>query len=102
MRWTIRPASSKARKQWDEALKQSPEVMAKEKTRLETNPTDKTNPRRTSRLQGQYKNRRVGEKVLEQWQQEITSSGRVCYCPDRKTRTVWITAVSLNYPKETD
>lgn len=88
----MRPASEQARKQWDAAVAAEPELMAVERDRLTSRPLDRSaNPRRTGRLKAGLASRRVGETHLPQWQQEITAAGRLWYCPDVETRTIWIT-----------
>ena len=44
----------------------------------------------------------IGGRRLPQWQHEISSSGRVFYCPDRTHMVVWVTRVDLAHPKQTD
>lgn len=101
--WTVKPASEQARKQWVEAVAAEPEIMDAERTRLRTRPLDRSvNPRRTGQLKGGLATRRIGGDALPQWQQELTSAGRLWYCPDKKTRTVWIVMVDLRHPKATD
>ena len=39
---------------------------------------------------------------LEQWQYEVTGAGRVWYCPDRESRTVWLTDASVGHLKATE
>jgi len=99
----VKPASEQARKQWLEAVAAEPELMEAERTRLRTRPLDRSgNPRRTAQLKGGLATRRIGDTSLPQWQQELTSAGRLWYCPDKQTRTVWITKVDLQHPKKTD
>lgn len=101
--WTIRPASEQARKQWEAAVAAQPGLMATERDRLRTRPLDRSaNPRRTGQLKAGLATRKVGERTLPQWQQELTSAGRLWYCPDKDTRTVWVTRVDLQHPKATD
>ena len=77
--------------------------MAAERERLRTRPLDRSaNPRRTARLQGGLSSRSVDGKPLPQWQHEITSAGRVWYCPDKHEHIVWVTQVDLNHPKSTE
>ncbi|HEX9888336.1 MAG TPA: hypothetical protein VGA69_02575 [Nitriliruptorales bacterium] len=71
--------------------------------RLRTRPLDRRdNPRRLAQLKGKFKTKRVGDKRLPQWQYEITSAGRVWFCPDKDERIVWVTKVDLAHPKETE
>jgi hypothetical protein len=60
------------------------------------------NPRRTAQLHGALATRQLGEVKLPQWQHEITSSGRIWYCPDRQERVIWVTKVDLAHPKQTE
>ena len=76
--------------------------MAAVRERLRTRPMDRTdNPRRTDRLKGPLATKRIAERALPQWQHEMTGAGRVFYCPDRETRTVWVTLVALAHPRGT-
>jgi hypothetical protein len=101
--WTIKPASARAHKEWTEAIAAEPEVMAATRKRLRTRPLDRSdNPRRTGRLHGELGGRRIGEQTLPQWQHEMTAAGRIWYCPDKESKTVWVTKVSLGHTKETE
>lgn len=102
-KWIVKPASAKARKQWEEALVLAPELMHDERERLVHRPLDRgDNPRRTHQLKGELAQRRIGDRTLDQWQHELSGPGRIWYCPDKKERVIWVTRVSLNHPKETD
>ena len=45
---------------------------------------------------------RINGVEMEQWQYEVTGSGRIWYCIDDKKKTVWLTQVSLGHPKATE
>jgi len=101
--WTLRPASSKALKQWQQAAAEEPDLLRGARERLRSRPLDRRdNPRRLGPLKGGLKVRRIGGKRLPQWQYEITSAGRIWFCPDKEERIIWITFVSLSHPKATD
>ena len=101
--WTIRPVSAHAQKEWLAAFDIEPDLMAAERERLRLRPLDRSaNPRRTGPLHGALARRRVGDPTLPQWQHELTAAGRIWYCPDKDTRTVWIMKVDLAHPKEAD
>lgn len=101
--WKARPASSKARKHWQAAVGSEPEVMEQARERLTRWPEYRgENPRRLGPLSGQLKHRRIEGQKLRQWQLEITSGGRIWFCPDRDVRIVWVTMVSLSHPKKTE
>ena len=50
-------------------------------------------PRRVGRING---------VEMEQWQYEVTGSGRIWYCIDDKKKREWLTQVSLGHPKATE
>lgn len=84
-------------------MKTQPELMQRAKARLAERPLNRSdNPRRTHRLRGTLGTKVVAGKVLEQWQFELSSAGRIWYCPDREDRVVWVTRVSLRHPRVTD
>ena len=50
---------------------------------------------------------RVNGVEMEQWQYEVTGSGRIWYCIqphdiDDQKKTVWLTRVSVGHPKATE
>lgn len=80
-----------------------PDLMADLGERLRQRPLDRRdNPQRLGPRKGTLKDKKVGTKRLPQWQFEITSSGRVWFCPDKTERVVWVTKVDLSHPKETE
>lgn len=100
--WTIRPASAQARREWDAARLAEPELMDALRERLRMRPLDRSaNPRRTHQLKPPLHQKRIGSKVLPQWQHELTGQGRVFYCPDRTEHVIWITRITLGHPRET-
>lgn len=101
--WTIKPASARAQKEWDEASTAEPELMTALRERVRLRPLDRSdNPNRTHRLKPPLAEMRVRDRRLTQWQHEISGSGRVFYCPDRTRQVVWVTRVDLGRPKETE
>jgi hypothetical protein len=44
----------------------------------------------------------VNGATLEQWQYEVTTGGRIWFCIDDPSRTVWMTDASVGHPKSTD
>jgi hypothetical protein len=70
---------------------------------LTERPTIPENHERQHRLRGQaLATREVRGKVLEQWQYEVTSGGRIWYCPDPDARIVWLVDASPGHPKVTE
>ena len=99
--WTVKPASARAQKEWEHAKAAEPELMSGLRERLRSRPLDRSdNPNRTRQLKPPLAEKVVGAKRLQQWQHELTSGGRVFYCPDRTDRVVWVTGVELAHPKE--
>ena len=101
--WAVRIVSASVEKQWNSAIEAEPELIQRERERLKTRPLDRSrNPSRTHKLKGGLAQRRVGNQVLEQWQNEITGAARIWYCPDKKNRIIYVTYVSLSRPKGTE
>jgi hypothetical protein len=101
--WTIRAASARAQREWEAASAAEPDLMAAVRERLRRRALDRSdNPNRTHRLRPPLETKRIDGQRLPQWQHEITSAGRIHYCPDRATRTVWVTMVDLRHPKATE
>lgn len=69
---------------------------------LTERPTAPENPLRQHKLKGGFATREVSGRVLDQWQYEVTASGRIWYCPDPAKRIVWVVLASTGHPKETD
>ena len=100
--WILRPASARAQREWDWAMRSAPDVMVAVRDRLRRDPLDRSdNPRRTHRLWAPLDTKRIGDRVLPQWQHEISAAGRVFYCADGAERVVWVTRVDLGHPRET-
>ena len=63
-------------------------------------------PRQRDHRQHQLKGapgiRNINGADLEQWQYEVTAGGRVWYCIQDTTRTVWMTDASPGHPKATE
>jgi hypothetical protein len=57
---------------------------------------------RHHRLRGELALRKYGTRELEQWQIEVTGSGRIWYLIDDDRRTVWLTQAATGHPKATD
>jgi hypothetical protein len=94
--WRIRPASARVHRQWQRAIAAEPELMADLRERLRLRPLDRSdNPNRTHRLRGQLAEKWIGDVKLPQWQHQITSAGRVFYCPDRDAHVVWVTMATI-------
>ncbi len=94
-------ATRTALRQWDDTAATQPDLMARVRERPRTRPRDRSdNPSRTHRLRSPLDEAPIGGVKMPQWQDEMTSGGRVWYCPDPDTQTVWVTRVSLDPPRE--
>jgi len=101
--WEIVPISRSVEKAWDLATQLAPDLVEKVLGKLSQKPLDREgNPRRTHKLKGKLASRTIGSKVLEQWQFEFSASGRVWYCVDVTSKIVYVTAISLSHPKQTE
>jgi hypothetical protein len=70
---------------------------------LARDPRDRSvNASRIAQLKHDLGTREVRGTKLQQWQYEVTGGGRVWYCPDDSTRTVWIVWAGCGHPKATD
>lgn len=66
---------------------------------LTLRPTQPENRARHHRLRLTEATQVIQGETLEQWQYEVTAGGRIWFCPEPKTRTVWITYASTRHPK---
>jgi hypothetical protein len=69
---------------------------------LRTRPTRPANPERQHRLRLALSERKINGKALDQWQYEVTSGGRIWYCPDPDAKRVYVTNAGTRHPKQTD
>lgn len=53
-------------------------------------------------LKGNLATRIVNGTCMEQWQYEVTGTGRLWYCIDDDQRTVWLTDATVGHPKATE
>jgi hypothetical protein len=101
--WDLRHATSEAAKGWEQLCQVARSNVWEAWVILTDRPTTPENPGRQHRLRGKALGaREVHGKVLEQWQYEVTSGGRIWYCPDPETRTVWLVDASPAHPKATE
>lgn len=69
---------------------------------LTFHPTESESRSRHHPLRLEYAVHVIDGVPLEQWQYEVTAGGRIWFCADPKTRTVWITYASPKHPKATE
>jgi hypothetical protein len=98
-KWTLQFADSDTGGDWETLVQNIPSAALACYDTLSDDPLAYSNRQR--RLRGELGAREIGGKTLPQWQLEITSGGRVWYCPDEDRRLVHLTLVSMTPPKAT-
>jgi hypothetical protein len=100
--WEARFATNDAAKGWEDLCQTARSNTWEAWVILTERPLTPENPARQHRLRGKLGNREIGGKVFEQWQYEVTASGRIWYCPDPVRKVVWVVAASTAHPKITE
>jgi hypothetical protein len=86
--WDLRYGTSDAAKGWQAVCEAAPANARVAWERLTTDPRQRSD--RQHPLKGSVGTRVVNGVVMEQWQYEVTSGGRIWYCVDDAQRTVWL------------
>jgi hypothetical protein len=100
--WEARFATSEAAKGWEELCRTARSNTWEAWIVLTERPILPETSARQHRLRGQLGSHEVKETMLEQWQYEVTSGGRIWYCPDPQAQVVWIVAARTGHPKVTE
>jgi hypothetical protein len=100
--WEAGFATSEAAKGWEELCRVARGNTGDAWIVLTERPTRPENPMRQHRLRGELATRQFGGRVLEQWQYEVTSGGRIWYCPDDQRHVVWVVAARTGHPESTE
>ena len=98
--WDFRYATSAAVVGWDKVCAAAPANARVAWDRITTDPRERTD--RQHPLRGSLGRRTVNGQELEQWQYEVTGSGRLWYCIDDDKRTVWLMDAAPGHPKATE
>lgn len=98
----LRFADTKAAENWARLCNVAAGNCAAMHAHLSTDPRHAINPGRHHRLLGELGSGRHGGREMEQWQYEITGSGRVWFLIDDERHRVWLTLVVQGHPSETD
>ena len=98
--WDIRYADNTAAKKWEQLCRDSPSNARAAWVALTSDPRGRSNRRHP--LQGSYRTVPLNGTEMDQWQYEVTRSGRIWYCIDDKKKTVWLTQVSVGHPRATE
>ena len=99
--WDVRYADMSAVAGWEELCRTEPGSTVECWIRLRERPDDPTNHARQHRLKGTLGSRLIGGVLLEQWQYEVTGSGRAWYCLDPERRRVFVTYAGTGHPRQT-
>jgi hypothetical protein len=100
--WEARFGTSEAAKGWEDLCSAARSNTWEAWVILTERPMQPENVTRQHRLRGQLGSREVHGNVLEQWQYEVTSGGRIWYCPDPDKRIVWVVLAGTGHPKMTE
>lgn len=98
--WDFRYGTSEAVAGWGKVCSAAPANARVAWERITTSPRDRTD--RQHPLRGSLGRRSVNGRELEQWQYEVTGAGRLWYCIDDDSRTVWLMDASPGHPKATE
>ena len=98
--WDVRFEDNASAKGWEQVSRDSPSSARAAWEALAAEPRRRRG--RQHRLKGPPRVDRVNGVEMEQWQYEVTGSGRIWYCIDDQKKTVWLTRVSVGHPKATE
>ena len=98
----MRFGSTDAAKGWEELCRTAASNAWEAWIVLSEHPASVDKPKRQHLLKGNLRYHTHNGVVFEQWQYEITSSGRIWYVVDEASRTVWVTRAGTGHPKLTD
>ena len=100
--WDVRFGTSDAAVGWEELCRHA---LSNTRRCLEILRSDRRSGAdhdREHRLRGDLARHRRNGHDMEQWENEVTSGGRVRYVIDDDKRTVWLIYASPRHPKDTD
>jgi hypothetical protein len=100
--WHVRHGTSDAAKGWEDLCQVAQSGTWEAWVVLSERPTAPLNRDRQHPLRGSLAHREVNGTRLDQWQHEVTSGGRIWYCPDPDRTTVWIVLAEPGHPKWTE
>ena len=98
--WDFRYATSDAVTGWDKVCAAAPANARLAWERITSDPRQRDD--RQHPLKGRLGSRVVNGETMDQWQYEVTAGGRVWYCIDDGSRTVWLTDAMPGHPKATE
>lgn len=99
--WHVRFGSAAAAKGWDDLCSQA-EANTRDAFELMRSTPRPPEDTRHSRLRGGLATRTYDGRELEQWEIEVTGSGRIFYLIDHTKHTVWVIHAGAGHPKQTE
>lgn len=99
--WEVRFHNTAAAKGWEELGRCARNNTRKAYEAMRADPRPEENPRH-HRLNDTLATETFRGVVMEQWQIEVTSGGRIWYLIDDDKHTVWIMYASPKHPKATE
>ncbi|MCG5120906.1 hypothetical protein M2168_002612 [Streptomyces sp. CZ24] len=100
--WEVRFADAASAKGWESLARQAGENTYRAWVLLRTEPCPATPTPRHHRLKGALAHGTYRGRPCEQWQIEVTGSGRIWYLLDVSRATCWITYAGTGHPRATD
>jgi hypothetical protein len=100
--WDLRFGNKKAARNREQLCNTAATNCAAMHAQLTKDPRQAVNPSRHHRLKGDLATGKYAGRDLEQWQYEITGSGRVWFLIDDKQRKLWLTSIEPGHPSKTD
>jgi hypothetical protein len=98
--WVLRFENRQAEVGWKNVVAQAPGNAAEAWESIVGDPRRRT--QRQHRLKGSLQSNSYKGRLLEQWQYEVTSGGRLWYLIDDADKTIWLVMASTRHPKATE
>lgn len=98
--WDMRYATNEAIKGWEALERAAPNNVRAMWDQLAGTPCTVSD--RQYRLKADLSERLIDGVRMPQWQYKPTSAGRVWYCVDQRTLTLWVTDAGTAHPKATE
>ncbi len=100
--WELRFATAEAAKGWEELCRQAAGNTLAAWNDMRTRADAPSPTPRHHQLKGSLSLALHSGVEMEQWQIEVTGSGRIWYLVDTARRTLWIKAATTGHPKITE
>ncbi|WP_030667464.1 hypothetical protein [Streptomyces rimosus] len=100
--WEVRFADAASAKGWECLAQQARENTYRAWLTIRTEPRPTAQTPRHHQLKGTLARATYRGRTCEQWQIEVTGSGRIWFLIDASRSTCWITYASTRHPAATD